>query len=249
MFLINNNLTSLNLSLNQNIITIIKRWQQRYNYKNINVLYLSNPPLHDYRIPRLTARKYGITRTGQNKKSTGKRHAHVEALFPYKGVSSQTRMSMHDRTWADVENQLRANFGTEEGEQDGETRWVSRPEKSKNVERWRSKGEAVFHSYAPFRWKSSPEGMHDTFETFFDTRRCLARLKKTMSLFRLGISRNRGYFGEENFCAILFCRWFWLNFQRIVIFAFFSVRNEFFLFYYLIGGKEWFWRFSKNIVF
>lgn len=30
-------------------------------------------------------------------------------------------MSTHDRTWADVENQLRANFGTEEGEQDGET--------------------------------------------------------------------------------------------------------------------------------
>lgn len=28
-------------------------------------------------------------------------------------------MSTHDRTWADVENQLRANFGTEEGEQDG----------------------------------------------------------------------------------------------------------------------------------
>lgn len=71
-----------------------------------------------------SARKYGIsgTRTGRNKKSTGRRHAHVELLFPYKGVSSQqTRMSTHDRAWADVENQLRANFGTEEGEQDGET--------------------------------------------------------------------------------------------------------------------------------
>lgn len=86
-------------------------------------IFLLLSPLHDYRIPGLTARKYGIsaTRTGQSKKSTDRRHAYVEILFPYKDVSSQTRMSTYDRTWADVENQLRANFGTEEGEQDEET--------------------------------------------------------------------------------------------------------------------------------
>lgn len=58
-----------------------------------------------------------------------------------------------------------------------ERRWVSRAEKSKNVERWRSKkgeDEAVSHPYAPFPRESSPEDMRDTFETFFDTRRCLA---------------------------------------------------------------------------
>lgn len=38
-------------------------------------------------------------------------------------------------------------------------------------------------------------------------------------------------------------------FKELSFLLFFSVRNEFFLFYYLIGGKEWFWRFSKNIVF
>lgn len=38
-------------------------------------------------------------------------------------------------------------------------------------------------------------------------------------------------------------------FKELSFLLFFSVRNEFFLFYYLIGGEECFWRFSKNIVF
>lgn len=111
-----------------------------------------------------------------------------------------------------------------------------RAEKSKNVQRWRSRGEdeAVFHSYAPFRRKSSPEDMHDTFETFFDTRRCLARLEKATSLFWLGISRNSWMWFRGG--KFLFLWWFGLNCHFSFFFFFFDWRQS----RIFIINLEWF---------
>lgn len=116
-------------------------------------------------------------------------------------------------------------------------RWVSRAEKSKNVQQWRSKAddEAVFHSYAPFRRKSFPEDMHDTFETFFDTRRCLKKRRLYSGTEFQGIVDVSG----RKISLLLFLSIVLIEFSKNChFFLFSSIRNEFFLSSPLIG-EDW----------
>lgn len=193
-------------------------------------IFLLLSPLHDYRIPGLTARKYGIsaTRTGQSKKSTDRRHAYVEILFPYKDVSSQTRMSTYDRTWADVENQLRANFGTEEGEQDEETVGLaSRKIEKRSTMTFEGRRRSCLSLLRAFSAKifSGRHARH-LWNVLWHEK----MLEKTTSLFWHGISRNCGCFGEENFFATFFVDGFDWIFKELSFFSFFFYKKWIFSF-------------------
>lgn len=117
-------------------------------------------------------------------------------------------MSTHDRTWADVENQLRANFGTEEGEQDGETVGLA----SRKIEkRWTMTFEEGRRRscLSPLRAFSTRifSGRHarHLWNVLWHEKMLGWRgLEKTTSLFWLGISRNWGgkflcYFFVDSF--------------------------------------------------